>query len=108
MTIDPSLLPPDEDAGLPLDEPEIVTVGARGFRVRANDIRALKKATGLTLGDLLNGDDMADQTQAMAFLALRRKHPDEDPGELWERAGDIDVEFDAEPPTPDPTAAPSS
>ena len=88
-------------------EPEVVTVGARGFRVRANDIRALKKATGLSLGDLLESDDMADQTQAMAFLQLRRRHPDEDPGELWERAGDTDVEFEDEP-QPDPTAAPSS
>jgi hypothetical protein len=93
---------------LPPDSPDLVTVGTKGFRVRANDIRALKKATGLTMGDLLSGNDMADQTQAMAFLALRRQHPDEDPGELWERAGDAEVEFEGEALTPDPTVAPSS
>ena len=87
---------------------DVVTVSARGFRVRPNDIRALKKATGLSMGDLLSGDDMADQTQAMAFLALRRKHPDEDPALLWERSGDTEVEFEGEAPTPDPTVAPSS
>ena len=89
-------------------EDEVIVIGTRGFRVRANDIRALKKATGLTLGDMLEGDDMADQTQAMAFLQLRRRHPDADPGELWERAGDVDIEMEGEPPTPDPTDAPSS
>ena len=91
-----------------MTDEEAVTVTARGFRVRANDIRALKKATGLTLGDLLNGDDMADQTQAMAFLALRRRHPDEDPALLWDRSGDVEVNFADEVPTPDPTDAPSS
>ena len=89
------------------DEAEVV-VTSRGFRVRANDIRALRKATGLSMTDLLNSDDMADQTQAMAFLTLRRRHPDSDPGELWEIAGDTDVAFEDEVPTPDPTVAPSS
>ena len=87
---------------------DVVTVSARGFRVRPNDIRALKKATGLSMGDLLSGDDMADQRQAMAFLALRRKLPEEDPALLWERSGDVDVQFEGEGPTPDPTVAPSS
>ena len=93
--------------GIPLDG-ELITVSGRGFRVRANDIRALKKATGMSLGDLLNSDDMADQTQAMAFLQLRRLHPEEDPGELWERSGDVDIEFEGPNPTPDPTDEPSS
>jgi hypothetical protein len=98
----------DELPGTPPIDEDLVQVGMRGFRVRANDIRALKKATGLTLGDLLSGDDMADQTQAMAFLSLRRRHPDEDPALLWERAGDAEVEFEGEAPKPDPTVAPSS
>jgi hypothetical protein len=92
-----------------LEEPgDLVHVSGRGFRVRPNDIRALKKATGLSLSDLLSGDDMADQTQAMAFLSLRRQYPEEDPALIWERAGDADVQFEDEAPKPDPTVAPSS
>jgi hypothetical protein len=89
---------------------EVVTLAGRGFRVRANDMRALRKATGMTMAELLDSDDLADQTQAMAFLSLRRKYPDLDAGELWEAAGDVEVDYDAEPGVqlPDPTAAPSS
>ena len=97
-----------EHAELPSDD-EVVNVSGKSFRVRPNDMRALKKATGMSMAELLESGDLADQTQAMAFLSLRRKYPDADPGELWEKAGDVDVEYDeGTTPTPDPTAGPSS
>ena len=91
-----------------------------GFRTRASDARALTKATGRTLGELLAGEDMADQLQAFAFIELRRRerdaqpHPDRgefiyrDPAETWELAGETDVEMDGDTiPTPDPLGVPS-
>ena len=98
-----------ERAALPGDD-ELVMISGRSFRMRANDMRALRKATGLTMGELLDSDDLADQTQAMAFLSLRRKYPDTDAGELWEAAGDVNVAYDEDeaPTPPDPTAGPSS
>ena len=62
----------------------------------------------LSLGDLLEGDDMADQTQAMAFLSLRRSTPTRTRLCSGTGPGDVDIEFDSGPGTPDPTVEPSS
>jgi hypothetical protein len=75
--------------------------------MRPNDMRQLTKATGRTLEQLLASEESADKFQAMAFIELRRRHPDYDSGMLWELAGDTEVEVseeaadptDREPPT---------
>ena len=94
---------------------EVVQLQMRGFRLRPSDARAITKATGRTLGELLDGD-MADQMQAFAFIELRRRERAEqpnpergvytyrDPVETWAIAEEMDVELPdtGQAPTPDP------
>jgi hypothetical protein len=75
----------------------------RPLRLSAEAMRALRKATGRSMSDLLNDDDDdANRIQVMAFAELHRRgtrggHLD-DAATLWERAGAVEVDFIA--PTP--------
>jgi len=94
------------------DQP--IRVSSRGFRLRPSDGRALTKATGRTLNELLSGSDMADQLQAFAFIELRRRDRDNgaerDPLDVWAAAEEADIEMDSpdDVPTPDPLGEVSS
>jgi hypothetical protein len=80
-----------------LDEP--IEVGQdHPLRLSAEGLRALKKATGRTLSDLLNDDeDEAARFQVLAFAELHRRAARvghlPDAGDLWERAGVIELDF---------------
>jgi hypothetical protein len=80
-----------------LDEP--IEVGTdHPLRLSAEGLRALKKATGRTLSDLLNDDeDEAARFQVLAFAELHRRAARighlPDAGDLWERAGVIELDF---------------
>lgn len=94
----------------PPDDPVVITDAANP-RFSADALRALKKATGRTMTDLLadEGDD-ADRFQALAFCELYRRLSPlghlPDAGELWDRAGAVEVEFSKE--ERDPLAGASS
>jgi hypothetical protein len=71
------------------------------LRLSAEALRALKKATGRNLTDLLGDDeDEPARFQVMAFAELFRRErgrghmPDADT--LWERAGLVDLDFVAQ------------
>jgi hypothetical protein len=80
-----------------LNEP--IEVGAEHpLRLSAEGLRALKKATGRTMTDLLQDDeDEANRFQVMAFAELHRRAarmghlPPAD--ELWELAGNAELDF---------------
>jgi hypothetical protein len=78
-----------------------VRIDATQLRMRPADMRQLTKATGRTFEQLLQSDESADKFQAMAFIELRRRHPEMDADQLWSMAGDVEVEMGAE--TVDPT-----
>lgn len=85
------------------DDP--VEISAGNLRLSADAIRALKKATGRTMTELLNDDDdEAAKFQVMGFGELYRRHARlghlPDPAELWERAGVVELEFVNERPDP--------
>ena len=61
-------------------------------------MRLLSKTTGRSMEQLLQSEESADKFQAMAFVELRRRHPDWDGDELWAAAGDVEVELGSEPP----------
>ena len=93
------------------DAPVIVEPG--GLRLSASAMRGLSKATGRSMSELLNDDDdEANRLQVMAFAELHRRavarypEPLPDPGELWERAGLVDLDLRA--PTVDPLDGGSS
>jgi hemerythrin-like domain-containing protein len=81
------------------DEPA-VRVDATGMRMQPNAMRQLSKATGRSFEQLLNSDESADKFQAMAFIELKRRHPDWEAAALWELAGEVEVELGTEPPDP--------
>jgi hypothetical protein len=99
-----------------MHEPVVVdSTGGVAFRVSAEAMRALTKATGRTMSSLLQEeDDEADRFQAIAFLELHRRAAKAghlpDAGELWERAGLVDIEVagPAAPVAADPLGAGSS
>jgi hypothetical protein len=80
-----------------LDEP--IEIGAdHPLRLSAEGLRALKKATGRTLTELVNDDDdEPTRFQAMAFAELHRRAARAghlpDAGDLWERAGRVELDF---------------
>lgn len=93
----------DEPVEISLDKP---------LRLSADTIRALKKATGLSMTEMLNDDeDEANRIQVVAFAELHRRGVRSghlpDAATLWEQAGAIDVDF-ARPEPMDPTAGESS
>jgi hypothetical protein len=89
-----------------LEEPP-VRIDATGLRMRPSDMRQLTKATGRTLEQLLQSEESADKFQAMAFIELRRRHPDLNADELWELAGDVEVEMGADLADPTVSAQPT-
>lgn len=93
-----------------MTEPVELTVGT--IRLSADAMRSLQKATGRTMTDLIQDeDDVANRFQVMAFAQLYRRGarlghlPPAD--ELWEAAGAVDIEFEADGPV-DPLDAASS
>jgi len=78
-----------------------VRIDATAMRMQPNAMRQLTKATGRTLEQLLASEESADKFQAMAFIELKRRHPLREAAELWELAGEVEVEMAAE--TVDPT-----
>ncbi len=74
------------------------------FRPTVDGMRALRKATGRTIAEL--NEDELDGMQGTAFLALHKRYAQlghlPDAGELWERAGLVEISY-PEPLPPDPT-----
>jgi hypothetical protein len=91
------------------DDPVDIVPGS--IRLSPDAMRALKKATGRTMGDLLqDDDDDASKFQVMGFAELHRRgvmsgHMP-DPGDLWDRAGRVELNFVTG--RPDPTSGESS
>ena len=86
------------------DEPVDID-SERPLRLSAEAMRALNKATGRSMSELLNDDDdEANRIQVMAFAELHRRGRRlghlADAATLWERAGDVEVDFIA-PTAPD-------
>jgi hypothetical protein len=78
----------------------VVVSADRPLRISPAGMRALTKATGRTMTELMEDD--ADRLQVMAFLELGRRalaagHP-VDAGELWAAADDVEVDFVAPAP----------
>jgi hypothetical protein len=93
------------------DDPVTIDAG-KPLRLSAEAIRALKKATGRTMTDLLQDeDDDANRFQVMAFAELHRRYAAAghlpDAGELWERSGSVELEITA-PEQLDPTPGATS
>lgn len=90
---------------------EVVVDTERPFRMSPEGMRALRKATGLSLTDILQGEDEDLRWQATAFgelhrrLARRGHLPDAD--ELWQRAALTAIVLEV-PTAPDPLGAASS
>jgi hypothetical protein len=89
-----------------LDEPVEITEGGTALRVSADAMRALAKATGRSVSELLQGDDSAegeaDRIQAIAFLELHKRAARAghlpDAGTLWEHAGAVEIVMAPAPP----------
>ena len=81
----------DDDAPVEIDS-------ERPLRLSAEAMRALRKATGRGMSELLNDDDdEANRIQVMAFAELHRRgvrlgHLD-DAATIWERAANVEVDF---------------
>jgi hypothetical protein len=93
------------------DEPVTISQD-RPLRLTADAMRALKKATGRSMSELLNDeDDEANRIQVTAFAELHRREARlghmPDAATLWERAGTTEVEF-AAPEQVDPLGDGSS
>jgi hypothetical protein len=94
-----------------IDEP-VVIAADKPLRLSPDTMRALKKATGHSMSELLNDeDDEANRIQVMAFAELHRRQARlghlPDACRLWEEAGMVDIEFRAPEPI-DPLDAGSS
>jgi hypothetical protein len=100
------------------DAPVVISQD-RPLRLTADAMRALKKATGRSMSELLNDeDDDANRIQVTAFAELHRREVRmghmPDAATLWEQAGAVEVEFVApEPMDPlddesSPTSPPSA
>lgn len=84
-----------------LEDPVVMRQG-QAPRVSADCMRALTKATGQSMGELLQGEDDANRIQAAAFIELYRRAARAghlpDAGTLWDQAGRVDVDFEAAGP----------
>lgn len=90
----------DNNEALDVDAPVVVASAGVSLRASADAMRALTKATGRTMSELLqDDDDEVDRFQAIAFLELHRRLARlghlPDAGELWERAGAVEIEIAA-------------
>jgi hypothetical protein len=79
-----------------------VRIETTALRMQPDAMRQLTKATGRTLEQLLASEESADKFQAMAFMELKRRHPEREAAELWQMAGEVEVELGTE--AVDPTA----
>ena len=70
-------------------------------------MRLLSKTTGRSMEQLLQSEESADKFQAIAFFEVRRRHPELSAEDLWQLAGDVEVELGGTD-TPDPFATVSS
>ena len=86
---------------------EVVRIDPANIRMSPQAMRMLTVATGRTMEQLMQSDESADKFQAMAFFELRRRHPGLDPTELWDLAGEAEVEMGGDQ-TPDPFGTGSS
>jgi len=88
------------------DEDEVIVEPNRPFRMSPDAMRSLRKVTGMTLTDILQGDDDETRWQAVAFGELHRRLARlghlPDAGDLWERAGRAVIVLDATDTVPDP------
>jgi hypothetical protein len=89
-----------------VSEPEVVHIDSEHVRMSPQAMRMLTAATGRTLEQLMDSEESADKFQALAFVELHRRHRDVGPAELWEMAGDVEVELT--PPAADPFGTGSS
>jgi hypothetical protein len=94
-----------------LDTPVEISTD-RPLRLSADTMRALRKATGRTMTELLSDDeDEADRIQALAFVELHRRAARlghlPDAATLWDQAGVIEVDFNMPQPV-DPLGGGSS
>ena len=85
------------------DEPVVID-NEKPLRLSADAMRALKKATGRNMSDLLNDDDDdAARLQTMAFAELFRRGVQSghmhDAATLWDRAGSVELDFVVTTPT---------
>jgi len=81
------------------DEPVVVSPD-RPLRLSAEAMRALRKATGCSMTELLaDDDDEANRLQVVAFAELHRRAKrsghEPDAATLWDQAGQIEVDFAA-------------
>jgi len=79
------------------DEP-VVIAADRPLRLSAESMRALKKATGRSMTELMaDDDDEATRLQVAAFAELHRRAKrsghEPDAATLWDRAGEIEVDL---------------
>ena len=75
-----------------------VRIDVTALRMAPSVMRLLSHTTGRSMEQLLQSEESADKFQAMAFVELRRRHPELDGDQLWAAAGDVEVELVNEPP----------
>ena len=89
---------PENVTKLPEPLPAEITITQMDLRLKPNEMRALKEATGRTLDEVMGAEaDDADRMQAIVWLELRRLGH----APTWDAAGDVAVKFEAD--LPDPT-----
>jgi hypothetical protein len=98
--------------------PEIheITSASLSLRISPAGLRALEKASGRTMTELLADDaDFPVRFQVFAFAELYRearragrRSEDIDPGEMWEEAADVEIDFMGQPGPHNPLDAGSS
>lgn len=95
-----------------IDEPVVIVAG--GMRMSANAMDDLYKATGQTMSDLMGDGRESLKLRVMAFAELHNRCaqrwlirdgraepiPMPDPGELWERAGYVQLDLRSAPLDP--------
>jgi len=86
---------------------ETVRIDPNNVRMSPQAMRMLTRATGRTMEQLMNSEESADKFQAIAFFEVRRRHPELSAEDLWQLAGDVEVELGGTD-TPDPFATVSS
>jgi hypothetical protein len=79
-----------------IDDEPVTISQEKPLRLTADGMRALKKATGHTMSELLADDeDEANRIQVAAFAELHRRETRlghmPDAATLWERAGALEV-----------------
>jgi len=87
-------------------EPVVISA-ERPMRATANGMKALAKATGHSMTELLQGtddpDSEAERMQAVAFLELYKRASKlghvPDAGTLWEQAGDVEIDVQTSEPS---------